>query len=214
MTHPDIYFDLDGTLTDPFEGITRSVQYALEKLGLPVPKSDMLGWVIGPAMLENMARLGVSDPQEGLRFYRERFSDVGLFENTPYPGLLDVLAELQAAGHRMYLVTAKPHVFATRITAHFGIAPYMQAEFGPELDGRFNDKSDLLAHVLTETGNRAADGVFVGDRIHDFRAARANGMRSVAATWGYGNAEEWAEADYRLGTLTDLPEFVAAMRTE
>lgn len=197
-----VFLDLDGTLTDPKPGILGSVAHALETLGQPVP--DHLDWVIGPPLIDSFARLGVPDPEEALRHYREVFSAGKLLENAVYPGIPDALEAIRAAGARLYLATAKPHVYATRITAHFGLDAFLAAQFGPELDGTRNDKADLLAWALDRTGEDPARSVMVGDRIHDFTAAQANGMRCVAVTWGYGTETEHAEADRICAVPADL----------
>ncbi|MBV7407757.1 HAD hydrolase-like protein [Maritimibacter sp. DP1N21-5] len=202
-----VFLDLDGTLTDPKPGITRSVIHALQRLGLPAPEEDELTWVIGPALIDSFARLGVSEPDIALAHYRERFSTVGLFENAPFDGIHDVLDRL-AASHRLCLATAKPHDFAVRITEKFGLDRHLAAQFGPELDGTRNDKAELLAYALDTLGADPADCVMVGDRHHDFDAARANGMASVAVTWGYGTDEEYRGATVICRTLAYLPQAV------
>lgn len=204
----DLYFDLDGTLTDPFEGITGSILYALDKLGLPTPPADTLGWAIGPALVDSFARLGVPEPHQALALYRERYTDTGLFENALYPDVLPVLAGLETAGHRMFLMTAKPHAYAKRITAHFGIAPFLLQEFGPELDGTRNNKAELLAWALVQTKSDPATSLMIGDRHHDFTAAHANGMPAIAARWGYGNADEHAQADHACDDMIELKDLI------
>lgn len=203
-----VFLDLDGTLTDPKQGITLSVTYALQQMGLEAPDPDTLGWVIGSALVKSFAELGVRDVQAALEHYRRRFSDVGIYENRPYAGVEEMLGTLQAEGRRLCLVTAKPHVYVRRITEHFGLAPYLVHEFGPELDGTRNDKADLLAHALETTGADPERAVMVGDRMYDFAAAQANGVRSIAVTWGYGDESEWALADYRCDAMQDLPALI------
>jgi phosphoglycolate phosphatase len=203
-----VFLDLDGTLTDPKPGITSSVAYALEKLGLPVPSSDDLLWVIGPPLLDSFGQLGAPDPARALALYRERYTDTGLFDNSVYKGIPEALSRLRDGGHRMCLATAKPHVYARRITAHFDLARWMDHEFGPELDGTRNDKADLLAHALELTGIDPSDSVMIGDRIHDFRAARSVGMTSIAVTWGYGTKDETALADFTCDQPEQLPDTV------
>jgi phosphoglycolate phosphatase len=207
----DLYFDLDGTLTDPFDGITLSILYALEKSGLPTPAAETLGWAIGPALIDSFTKLGAPDPQQALTFYRERYTQTGLFENKLYPDVLRVLAELQADGHRMFLMTAKPHAYATRITAHFGIAPFMAQEFGPELDGTRNNKAELLAWALVQTRSDPARSVMIGDRHHDFTAAKANGMPAIAARWGYGTPEEHAQANHSCDSMIELRSLITGL---
>jgi len=203
-----VFLDLDGTLTDPKIGITRSVAFALERLGIPVPDLDDLTWVIGPPLIESFALLGADDPGQALAHYRERFAEVGLFENSVYSGILDVMHLLGASGYSMYLATAKPHVYARKITAHFGLARFLSHEFGPELDGTRNDKGELLRHAMSVLGIEADQSVMVGDRIHDFKAARSVGMRSIAVTWGYGDANECTQADIICTSPSALPEAI------
>lgn len=205
-----VFLDLDGTLTDSAPGIIRSVCHALESLGLGAPPPHELDWVVGPALLDSFAKLGVPDPAQAVQVYRERYTTVGLFENAVYPGVSEAIETL-AARYRLCLATAKPHAYATKITAHFGLASLLAHEFGPELDGTRNDKAELLAHALETLGLDACNCVMVGDRYHDFDAARAVGMGSIAVTWGYGNAEEHAKADRICIAPADLAGVVAAM---
>lgn len=190
-----IFLDLDGTLTDPKPGITRSVVHALESLGLEAPDPDSLDWVIGPPLLWSFERLGTPDPEAAMAAYRARYADVGLYENQVFDGIPELLAGLRAAGHVLHLATAKPHIYARRITAHFGLAQHLTREFGPELDGTRNDKGELLAYALEITGARPDESVMIGDRHHDIDAARAVGMKAIGVLWGYGPREELAGAD-------------------
>ena len=162
-------------------------------------------------MLDSFARVGAPDPEHALAIYRARYSDVGLFENSVYAGIAEALQTLAKNGCAMYLATAKPHQYARRITAHFGLSRYFSHEFGPELDGTRNDKGDLLAHALEKTGIKAAQSVMVGDRIHDIVAARRVGMRSIGVSWGYGGAQELSQADAICASPTHLPEVIFKM---
>ena len=195
-TEPAIFFDLDGTLTDPKPGITGSIQYALEKLDRPVPSQDELTWCIGPPLRASFAVLLGGDElaDRAVEFYRERFGDVGLFENAVYPDIEHVLAELREKPRRMFVATSKPHVFATRIIAHFGLSGYFDHVFGSELDGTRVNKADLLAYALEQTGVDPAQAVMIGDRSHDVIGAKKNGIRAVGVTYGYGTAAELIEA--------------------
>lgn len=206
-----VFLDLDGTLTDPKQGITKSFIYALDKLGLPTPAPDDLEWVIGPALIDSFTQLQVADPQAAIDLYRERYTDVGLFENRVYDGIPELLTGLQNAGYVMNLATAKPHIYARKITAHFGLSQYLTHEFGPELDGTRNNKGELLAYALTKTGQTAEDSIMIGDRHHDIDAARAVGMKSIAVTWGYGAADEWADADAICDSPIELQAIIARL---
>lgn len=207
----NVFLDLDGTLTNPYLGATRSIAYALEKLDLPVPDLDTLGWVIGPAMVDSLAKLGVPDPELAMALYRERYADVGLLENEVYDGIPEMLQGLGAAGATLFLATAKTNIYARRITAHFGLSQYLSHQFGPELDGTRSNKGHLLEYALAETGIDPQSAVMVGDRIHDFRAARHVGMKAVAVSWGFGNPDEYKLADAICEHPQDLPDIVASL---
>lgn len=200
-----IFLDLDGTLTDPKPGITGAVIHALTQLGMQAPSADDLEWVIGPPLLDSFALLGAPDPQEALEIYRAEYSQNGLFDTHVYADIPDVLVALSAAGHRLVLATAKPHVFARQITAQFGLDRHLAAQFGPELDGTRNDKGELLRYALARLSVEARDAVMVGDRNNDLKAARANGMRFAGALWGYGTPSELSGADTLCETPADLP---------
>ncbi len=191
-------FDLDGTLTDPKPGIVGSIRYALDRLDARVPQGDELDWCIGPPLAGSFVRiLGTDDPPtiaEAVRLYRERFSKVGLYENSVYPGIADSLARLRAEGLPLFVATSKPHVFALRILDHFSLKDFFDGVYGSELDGLRSDKGELIAHVLRAEGLAPSRTIMVGDREHDVIGARANGVASLGVTYGYGTAEELDEA--------------------
>ena len=189
-----ILFDLDGTLTDPREGITRSIAYALERMGLAAPPLADLTFAIGPPLRRSLAQLigsDESDPVErALAFYRERFADVGLYENAVYDGIAETLQALSAAGTTLIVATSKPRVYAERIVRHFGLEAHFAAVHGCELDGTREDKRDLLAHLIPHHGLLANAATMIGDRGVDMIAARHHGVRAVGALWGYGTRAE------------------------
>jgi phosphoglycolate phosphatase len=188
-----IYFDLDGTLTDPKPGITRSIQYALQKLGHhTVPTEDELTWCIGPPLRASFAKiLGADDHADrAVSLYRERFSNVGLYENGVYDGIGEVLTALSQSGQRLFVATSKPHVFATRIVEHFGLRHHFEHVFGSELDGTRVDKSDLLQYALKIAAVDPAKTVMIGDRSHDMVGAGNNGMKRIGVLYGYGSKDE------------------------
>ena len=188
-----IFFDLDGTLTDPKPGITRSIQYALQKLDHPtIPTEDELTWCIGPPLRASFARIlgGEDFADRAVALYRERFSDIGLYENGVYDGVSEVLTTLSHSGHRLFVATSKPHVFAERIIAHFGLRPHFEDVFGSELDGRRVDKSDLLQYALKQAAVDPAKTLMIGDRSHDMVGAGNNGMTGIGVLYGYGGRQE------------------------
>ena len=193
-TRHAVLLDLDGTLTDPFIGITASLQYALEKMGADVPEPEALRWCIGPPLWDSFKVLLETDDHavadRAVKFYRERYTTVGLFENQVYPGVPDMLDRLKAAGLFLSLATSKPISYASRIVEHFGLADYFDALHGAELDGRNSDKATLIAYVLDTENLVANRSVMVGDRKHDVIGARANGVDVFAVSYGYGDAAE------------------------
>ncbi|APV48436.1 hypothetical protein BWI17_01290 [Betaproteobacteria bacterium GR16-43] len=208
-----VFFDLDGTLTDPREGITRSIAHALQRMGREPPPLDDLCFAIGPPLRASLARLLGDDRREtveqALAHYRERFADIGLFENTPYEGIAETLGALKALGARLFVATSKPLVYAERIVRHFGLDTHFDAIHGCELDGTREDKRVLLPHIV-DTHNLAGQRIaMVGDRGVDMVAARLHGLAAVGALWGYGSADELVAAGAEV--LCDSP---AALRTK
>jgi phosphoglycolate phosphatase len=202
-------FDLDGTLTDPKTGITRSVQYALDKLGRPVPEADALTWMIGPPLIAGFTELlgGSDEVQEAVRLYRERYGDVGLYENEVYAGIPALLEELREKGVRLYVATSKLQVFARRILDHFDLSRFFIEIYGSELDNRNADKRDLIRHIIEQERFDPMGAVMIGDRKHDAIGAKANGLASIGVTWGYGSRQELIEAG--VACLVDAPQDLA-----
>jgi phosphoglycolate phosphatase len=191
-----IFFDLDGTLTDPKPGITGSIQYALQKLELPVPTQDELAWCIGPPLRASFVTIlgGERLADRAGALYRERFSDIGLYENSVYPDIEHVLATLHGSPRRLFVATSKPRVFAERIIDHFGLTGHFEYVFGSELDGTRVNKSELLAYAIETTGVDASQTLMIGDRSHDMVGARNNGIRGIGVLYGYGSEQELVEA--------------------
>ena len=211
---PTLLFDLDGTLSDNYEGIGTSIRYALQRLGAPDPGDDALRRCVGPPLRESFARLLGRDDRESIEAaidaYRERYQVLGWQENVAYPGVGAALEALAASGLRMYVCTSKPERFATRIVRHFGFDAHVVRVYGADLAGHFDDKRTLLAHVVESERLAPSACVMVGDRIHDIRAAHANGARAIGVLWGYGDADELAGAErllahpHELSTLAEL----------
>jgi phosphoglycolate phosphatase len=208
-----ILFDLDGTLTDPLTGIATSVQHALTGLGGRPRTHSELAAYIGPPLRGTFGMLLETEDslviEHAMALYRERYGVVGLFENEVYPAVPAMLAELHAAGYALYIATGKPRIYALKIVAHFGFAQYFSGVYGSELDGRFDNKAELLEHLLQVEGIDAARAVMIGDRSHDIVAAKANGIPSIGITYGYGPLEELtgAGADIILASPTEIAAF-------
>ena len=189
-----VYFDLDGTLTDPYEGITKCILYALDELGFPHPDDDYLYDCIGPPLWDTFPEMvGEELTRKAVGLYRERFVDIGWRENKPYDGVLDMLDAVASAGHTLLVATAKPHMHATRIIEHFGMGDFIHNVYGSELDGTRATKSELLNFAIHR--NPGAERHFmVGDRRHDLIGAIANDMIPIGVAYGYGSFKELEEA--------------------
>ena len=209
--------DLDGTLTDNYEGISRSIVHALTLLGTATPSADALRACVGPPLRSSFARLLASDDpariERAIAHYRARYAETGWRENVVYAGIASVLAQLAVEGNTLLLCTSKPQPYAERIVAHFGLAPHFAAVHGADLDGALDDKATLVARVLAREGLAADTCTMIGDREHDVRAAHANGVRAVGVLWGYGSREELvrAGADALAPTPADLPGVLASL---
>lgn len=193
----NILFDLDGTLTDPREGIVASIKHGLSVLGEPSPSDSELECFIGPPLRDTFTRLLSGDRsrvETAISAYRDRFTSQGMFENAVYAGIPQVLKSLETLGAQLFVATSKPQVFAERILAHFGLTGYFKGVFGSELNGALSDKGELIAHILANAHLRPVDTVMVGDREHDMRGARRNHVRAVGVLWGYGSREELTAA--------------------
>ena len=192
-----LLIDLDGTLTDPFPGITTCIQHALVSLDRPRPPAESLRWCIGPPVQKGFATLlGPNDEHLvdlAVARYRECYGSVGLFENAVYPGIEGALAELEK-DHTLGVATSKPTVFAARILEHFGLRKHFHSVDGSELDGARSDKAALIAHILQRDGIAPGDSIMIGDREHDMIGARANGVAGLGVLWGYGSHDELATA--------------------
>jgi len=198
VTSRVLLFDLDGTLTDSKLGIVRCFRHALERLGRPCPPDDVVASFIGPPLRTAFATLLQStDPKSietAMTLYRQRLADVGLYENQVYDGVPEMLERSTNAASALYVVTSKLTVFAQRGLKHFGLDHRFAGIYGSELDGRFEQKTDLVSHVLASERISAELAVMVGDRAVDILAARANGVRSIGVLWGYGSEGELVDA--------------------
>lgn len=206
-----VLFDLDGTMTDPKSGIIGSFRNALIEMALPAPPVEELTWVIGPALRLSFPQLGVPQHrvEEALEHYRRFYGAGAMFDALVYSGIPETLARLRSAGAQLIVATAKPHVMAKPILAHFGLDAHFHAVHGPELDGTRDDKGDLIAHILETEGVDPARAVMIGDRKHDILAARRHDMASIGVLWGYGGEAELRAAG--AGAICAAPADLADM---
>ena len=206
-----VYIDLDGTLTDPFEGISNCIAHALGKLGQERPADAELRRFIGPPLLETFEELvGTEVAPRALGYYRERFTEIGWRENALYPGICVAMEALTSAGHRCFVATSKPRVFAQRIVEHFGLSSYFDDVYGSELDGTRTDKTELLRFAARQR-TEGWRPVMIGDRYHDIVGALNNGFRAIGVTWGFGTDDELrgAGAHYLATAPEQLPCLVS-----
>jgi phosphoglycolate phosphatase len=192
----DVLLDLDGTLVDPKPGLIGSIQYALDKLGHPVPPADDLLWMIGPPFRVSFPKLlGTHErTEEAIGYYRENYFNGAMYDAVVYDGIPRALDALREAGCRLFVATAKPHYYAQPILEYFGLTRFFAGIHGPELDGTRDHKHDLIAHIVANANVRPEHAIMVGDREHDVIAATSNGMRTVGVTWGYGSVGELTAA--------------------
>ena len=200
-----ILFDLDGTLTDPKEGITKSVQYALARMGITVTDRDTLIPFIGPPLLHSFRQCYQMDDEQAaaaVRYYREYFSQTGLYENAVFAGIPSLLQRLRDQNRTLVVATSKPTVFSVTILKHFGLIGYFKEIVGSNLDGTRTEKHEVIAYALSLLGEvNPHRTIMVGDRKHDILGAKMNGIPCIAVAYGYGTMDELTAA---------APEFLAA----
>ena len=190
-----LFFDLDGTLTDPKLGITRCIQHALAELGEDVPHADTLTWCIGPPLKDSFATLvGAARADAAVALYRDRFAEIGLYENELYHGIREMLRDLAVTEATLCVASSKPLIFVEQILEHFALRDFFVDVFGSELDGTRTDKGELLAHALQARAAQAEACVMIGDRKHDAIGAAKNGLDFVGVLYGYGDHAELSGA--------------------
>ncbi len=214
----NIFFDLDGTLTDSKEGIIKCIDYALEKLGYRAPEGFNFNDCLGPPLRVSFRRLlNTNDEilvERAVAIYRERFSTVGLFENRVYPGIPELLSALSENYFKLCVVTTKPKVFADRILEHFQLTHRFVAIYGTELNGQFDNKADLIEFILKTRQLRAEETLMVGDKREDIVAGKANRTRTIGVTYGYGSLAEITDAapDNICGSPEEIQKIIFTIR--
>ena len=190
-----IIFDLDGTLTDSGEGILNCAELALRHFGLPVPSREAMRVFVGPPLHETFLKFGVPAQQveEAVTVFRSRYTTVGKFENTPYPGVYEMLDALRAAGHTLLIATSKPENMAIEILNKFELSQYFDRICGATLDRSRITKEDVIAYLLASNGT-ADNMVMVGDTAFDVLGAAAHKIPTVGVSWGYGAVEDMQNA--------------------
>lgn len=212
MKYKNIFFDLDGTVTDSGPGIVKSVQYALRCYGIDEPDLDKLNSFVGPPLYKSfMDYLDCSEEEakEAVECYREYYAENGLYENKLYDGIESLLYNLKEKGYKIILASSKPRIYVKRILSYFRIMRYFDYVEGSELDSQRTDKGELLAYVLKKWDLRPEESVMIGDRKYDIEGAKANGMDSIAVGYGYGSVDELSAAGPTLffPTIEELKKF-------
>lgn len=209
-------FDLDGTLTDPREGITKSVQYALKKHGIEEPDVRKLEFFIGPPLRDTfMKEYGMSKEEADIAVadYRERFAPVGIFENKIFEGIDKMLSVLKENGMKLAVASSKPTVFVHQILEHFGIGQYFDVIVGSELDGRRDSKEEVVEEALRQleilkmpSEEKKSSCAMIGDRKFDIQGAKAYGLTGVGVRFGFADEGELEEegADFIVDTVEEL----------
>ncbi len=214
MRYTEIFFDLDGTLTDPFEGITKSVQRSLTYFDIDVRDRNELKCFIGPPLWESYMKyygLSKEEADEAVKRYREYFSVTGLFENEVYDGIHEFLQQLKDAGLRLTVATSKPAVFSQKILDKFELSKYFDFLSGSELDGTRVNKADVIEYAIDNLGIADRSSILmIGDRMHDINGAHKCGVDAAGVLWGYGNRAEHEEckADYIAENLDELKAII------
>lgn len=205
----NIFFDLDGTLTDSQEGIIKCFRYSLDKLGLTISGELPTKEIIGPPLRSAFSKLLDSTDKrlidKALVYYRERYNETGIFELRVYPGIIDLLAWLKSNSIDLYVVTIKPDVYAKRIIDHFFPTGSFKGIFGSSLDGRFDYKADHIEYLLNDLDLEAEETLMIGDRREDILAGKVNNTKTIGVTYGYGSRRE---------VIDSIPSYVCACAEE
>lgn len=216
-----LFFDLDGTLTNSKEGITKSVAYALQTVcGMEITDLDTLTCYIGPPLVDGFIENHQLDPKTAERckdVYRERYRLTGLFQNEVYPNIPEILETLKQQGFRLHVATSKPEEFAVQILEHFKLAQYFTVISGASMDGTISTKGEVIANTLRRLGNPdPSEILMIGDRNHDIFGAHAYGIRVIGVLYGFGSREEFekAQADAIAPNVCDIPEVIAQFQTD
>lgn len=202
-----VLFDLDGTLTDPFEGISASVKYALEKMGRPIPDDKTLGRFIGPPLpvsFSTYCGMTAAQAETALALYREYYHKDGVYALKVYDGVSDMLKSLKESGKNLYIATSKPEKFAEMIADKFGFSQYLDGVAGASFDLSRNEKADVIRYALERFNVDKSRAIMVGDREYDVLGAGENGMDCIGVLYGYGKKEEFQSALCAVNTPKDV----------
>ena len=207
-----ILFNLDGTLTDSGEGIINCAILALEHFGCPIPSREEMRVFVGPPLHESFINHGVpaDKTDEAIKVYRSRYIPIGAYENTPYPGIRELLEQLKAEGHKLYVATSNPEEMSIKILEHFDLAQYFDRICGATMDISRSSKEAVIAYLLEQNG-RTNNMIMVGDTKFDIIGAKAHGIPAIGVSWGYGKVEDMVAAG-AAGIADSMEELLALLR--
>ncbi len=208
MKYKAIFFDLDGTLSDPKEGIINSIKYAMDFYNFDYSNIDLTKF-IGPPLLESFKdTLGEEKASEAVVKYRERFDGMGgLFENHLYNGVKEVLIALKEKGYRLFTASSKPQVFVERILKYFEIDEYFEIMGGASLDSSRSEKTKVIEYVLKTAKLNSSEVLMVGDRKYDLNSAQELSMDAVGVLYGYGDYDELSSCK-NIALINDISEIL------
>lgn len=218
-----VLFDLDGTLTDSREGICKSVQHAFVRLGRPAPELKALECFIGPPLktsFREFYNIVGEEADRAVAFYRERYSDVGKYENMPYEGIADMLKAVRDAGYVLAVASSKPELYVEDILKHFNLYDYFHHVVGSDMEGKRGEKEDVIEEVFRRMGldeqTRKELAIMVGDRHFDINGAKHFGLDSIGVTYGFAKDNELVEAGatYVVDTVKELQELLLRKKAE
>ena len=204
-----VLFDLDGTITEPYEGITKSVAYSLEKFNIKIDDRSQLKVFIGPPLKPSYMKyfnLSESDAEKAVAFYREYYSVSGMYDCELYDGVLTLLKEMSSR-YKLVLATSKPQLFAEKILEKFDIKKYFYHIVGATFDDKRSEKTDIIKKVISDLKFDSSKGIMIGDRCFDTDGGRENGLFSAGVTYGYGSIEEFFNADIVFDTVSEMYKY-------
>ena len=205
----NIIFDLDGTITDSYEGIVNAVKFSLEKINFKYDETKLISF-IGPPLKDSYMELGFSETEskERIEDFRDYYFEKGMKEMRLYDGVEDTIKNLHDAGYKIYLATSKVESSAKKILSDNGLLKYFSYVAGATMDQSRVEKEDVIAYLLNKTGIKAEESIMIGDRHHDIEGAKMNNIKAIAAEYGFGNKEEYENAVFIAQKPTDIYDYV------
>lgn len=214
MTQKTILFDLDGTLTDSGEGIMNCAALALEHFHIPVPSREAMRVFVGPPLTSTFRSFGIPEEKipEAVKVFRSRYTPVGIFENSPYPGIHQLLDTLSRHGHKLYVATSKPEEMAITVLRHFDLEQFFTGICGAAMDENHTNKEEVIAYLLEKNGT-ADNMLMIGDTVFDVLGAASHGIPTIGVSWGYGDPEEMRRAG-AIAVATNMDELLNLIEAE